>query len=196
LLLTVGELLEVVTPELPDVPLADLDAPRVAALNRLIHFLQLKFPSLSVHEVTIVQEAAPVEVKAPEIDAAQVPVARPVQAAAVPVQTGPPDVIASQPVDPPGPEVAEESSAIPRDVSLLKPHLTTRASELLENPLANDPIGLKKTISTVASGAGQVNAVSGTLGPVTGSVSKSLSSVTRSLGGSSSESDAGSSSGG
>ncbi len=195
LLLTVGELLEVVTPRLPDLPLAVLGAPQAAALNRLIHFLQLKFPSLLVNEVTLIQEATPAEVKAPEIDVAQVPIARPVQAAVVPIQTAPPDVIASPPVDPPSPEVAGESSAIPRDVSLLKPHLTTRASELPKNQIAESPIGLNKTISTVAS-AGQVNAVSGTLGPVTGSVSKTLNSVTRSLGGSSSESDAGSSGGG
>ena len=90
------------------------------------------------------------------------------KASAVPVQTGPSDVIASPPVDPPSPEVAGESLAIPRDVSLLKPHLTTRANELPTNPLAESPTGLKKTISTVASGAGQVNAVSGTLNPSPG----------------------------
>jgi hypothetical protein len=203
LMLGVGNLLESLTASTQDLALAGIDTLQTAALNRLIGFLQLQFPGLSLHEIAPVHEATPVEVVqigAPDINAADVPITQPVQAITAPVQPTIVPVTAPLPVAPPDPEVVVEPSAAPRDVSLLKPHLTTPVSDVAKNALAGTRPVVGKTVSTVTSGVGQtVSGVSGTLGSVTGSlgsVSKSLGSVSRALGGSSSGSDAGSSSGG
>ena len=200
-LLTVGNVLEVLMNGSPDLPLADIGTLQVAALNRLVTFLQLQFPGLSVHEIARIPEAMPVhavEVASPEINNVELPTAHPAQSITLPVQ---PAVALSPPVAPSAPEIVAEPSATPRDVTLLKPHLTTRAGELADKALAGtSPSQLGKTVSTVTSRVGQgAGGASGTLGSATGSlgsVSKSLGSVSRSLGGSSSESDAGSSGGG
>jgi hypothetical protein len=204
LMLTVGNLLESLTDSAQDLPLAGINTLQTAALNRLIGFLQLEFPGLSLHEIAPLHEATPVEVMtqigAPDIKAVDAPIAQPVQAITAPVQPTILPITAPLPVAPPDPEVVVEPSATPRDVSLLKPHLTTPVSDVPKNALAGTRSIVGKTVSTVTSGVGQtVSGVSGTLGSVTGalgSVSKSLGSVSRSLGGSSSGSDAGSSSGG